>query len=620
MSDVPPRWHHGARQEPDVPRPYPQPPSGDYPYGYGGDPYPEQHDPQAYPEQQYYQHSHQQEYPQHGYVPQQPQYQQYDGYPGQDGYGGYPDRQGHPGQGHPEQGYQDQGYQGHQDHQDYAYQQPAYYGRPAAAPPAQPRPGPPPGDRPQEPAPRREPAPPLDRDQAPSGFRIPAGQDGTAGTARPDGTPGRQGSVAASPDYRTEQFAFVEETDESDEVIDWLRFTESRTERRDERKRRGRNRVIALVVVAVLALAGGTGYLWQAGLLPGTGAAAAAVTAADGQKRDVIVVNLRPVDSDETSTALLVDNSTTHKGYLVLLPNSLAVSTDDGGSTTLGKSVVDQGAGPTRDALSTLLGTDINGTWRLDTPYLELLVEGLGGITVDTDATIVSGTGGKAQTVVTKGAGQDLSGQAAVAYATYRARGESEDRQLARFAQVMQAVLKKMPSDPGLAVQTVQALNAIPDPSLSDKALGASLAALAEEAKTGAYATETLTPQADGTLGQSATDGIVKNVLGGTVRNTDSTGTPSVSVRNASGDAAKASSAQVAMVNAGYTYVDGGTDPAASATSRITYSAADEKPDAEEVAKTLGLPTTLVVRGAGAANADITVVLGQDYTPADGQG
>ena len=40
----------------------------------------------------------------------------------------------------------------------------------------------------------------------------------------------------------------------------------------------------------------------------------------------------------------------------------------------------------TRESLGTLLGADIKGTWRLDTPYLENLVELVGSIDLDTDA------------------------------------------------------------------------------------------------------------------------------------------------------------------------------------------------------------------------------------------
>jgi 2-oxoglutaroyl-CoA hydrolase len=70
--------------------------------------------------------------------------------------------------------------------------------------------------------------------------------------------PAEEPETAAAPEreYHTGQFAFVEEpSDDSEDVIDWLKFTENRTERREEARRRARSRIIALVVV--LAGAGG---------------------------------------------------------------------------------------------------------------------------------------------------------------------------------------------------------------------------------------------------------------------------------------------------------------------------------------------------------------------------
>jgi anionic cell wall polymer biosynthesis LytR-Cps2A-Psr (LCP) family protein len=417
---------------------------------------------------------------------------------------------------------------------------------------------------------------------------------------------------AAGRDYRTEQFAFVDEDDEeSEEVIDWLKFTESRVERRDERKRRGRHRVVGLIVVVALVAAGGVGYLWKTGRIPGLGGTTTTATTATGaQKRDVIVLHLRPIDSNQTSTALLVSNSTTKHATTVLLPNSLAINTDSGTTTTLGKSVVDDGATPTRDGLDTLLGTKIAGTWRLDTPYLELLVDSLGDIIVDTDATVKS----QGKTLVTPGKGQELNGKAAVAYATYKGAGEPQEKQLIRFGQVIQGMLKKFPSSSSLGVKTIQTLNAIPDPSLKEKELGASLAALAELAKTGAYSTATLPVQTDGTLSATATQSVVKDVLGGTVTNSSIDGILRISVKNATGTASNTTQAQAAVVNAGYTYVSAGTGTTQAA-SQVIYTDAAKKSDAQEVAKTFGLSTKLVTKGKGASNADITVILGQDYKP-----
>ncbi|RCG26112.1 LytR family transcriptional regulator [Streptomyces diacarni] len=429
----------------------------------------------------------------------------------------------------------------------------------------------------------------------------------------PPGRPpqARQQSGGREDGYQTEQFSFVEEaSDESEDVIDWLKFSESRTERREEAKRRGRNRIVALVVVLALVVAGGVGYLWYAGMLPGTGGGESKSAAAAGKHRDVIVVHLREENGD-SSTALLVDNAGTGRGTSLLLPNALAVTTEDGTTTTLGKSVDDQGAGPTRDALNTLLGSDIKGTWRLDTPFLEKLVELVGGISVDTD-TAVPGEKKGSGPLVEKGSAQEMDGRAAVAYATYRAQGEPQDKQLARFGQVMRAVLKKVSSEPRGATRTVESLGQIPDPSLSEPQLGASLAKLAAHAKKGDYRSQVVPVRANGTLSGQVSDRIVGKVLGGTVKNSDPDAAPRVSLKNATGKRGLDATASVALVNGGYTVVKGGTG-ATRTTSLVTYAEAAQKSKAEQVAKTLGLPGGAVRKGEGTANADVTVVLGADY-------
>ncbi|WP_223281295.1 LCP family protein [Streptomyces antnestii] len=436
--------------------------------------------------------------------------------------------------------------------------------------------------------------------------------------------PARERDTA--PEYRTEQFSFVEEPDEnSEDVIDWLKFTESRTERREEARRRGRSRVVALVVVLVLCVTGGVGYLWYAGKLPGFGSTDSGKGPADTagpQNRDVIVVHLHNTKGGGTSTALLVNNTTTKQGTTVLLPNSLALTDDDGSPTTLGKSVGDDGSSGTRDAIDTVLGTDVEGTWRLDTPYLNNLVELVGNIYVDTNTDVpdpAAKSGKKASKkatspLVKKGRQQTLSGPMAVAYATYRAPGEAESAQLMRFGQVMQGVLGKLSSDPHDATVTVQSLAQILDPSLGDKDLGAFLAKLADRAKGGDYKTALLPVQQDGTLSEQATGSVVKDVLGGTVKNPGKGAPVRVGIKNATGVKDRTGKARVTLINGGYTFVDAGSGAVPQAATQITYSDAGRKQDAVEVAKTLGLPTSAVRKGTTEANADVSVVLGQDYT------
>ncbi|MFF8279270.1 LCP family protein [Streptomyces lateritius] len=444
-----------------------------------------------------------------------------------------------------------------------------------------------------------------------------------APVAAPPGVPGQRPSPEArgdedgdgeggARDYRTEQFAFIEEPDEdSEDVIDWLKFTESRSERREEARRRGRNRVVALIVVLALAAVGGVGYLWSAGKLPGAaGDEQQRNTATGSQKRDTIVVHLHDTKGGGTSTALLVDNTTTKQGTTVLLPDALAVANDEGSATTLAKSVEDDGSSGTREGIGNLLGTKITGTWRLDTPYLENLVELVSNIDITTDTDVPAAKKGEAP-LVTKGENQTLNGRAAVAYATYRAPGEAEAKQLQRFGQVLYGVLRKMPDDPEAATETIATLVQIMDPSLPEKDLGASLARLAEHAKGGDYKTAMLPVEPDGSLSESAVDSVVKDILGGKVSAPEQGEAVRVSVRDATGEDAT-EAARIVLVNGGYAFV-GGAKADTEETSRVLYGEDAQKATAVEVAKTLGLPDSAVKKGEAAGNADVTVVLGQDY-------
>ncbi|MER5597563.1 LytR C-terminal domain-containing protein [Streptomyces sp. NPDC002265] len=446
-------------------------------------------------------------------------------------------------------------------------------------------------------------------------------QAGPAPDPEPSGNEAPDADGRPQPDYSTGQFAFVEEPDgDSEDVIDWMAFTENRTERREEARRRARSRIVALVVVMALFVVGGVGYLWYAGKIPGLGKSAdksGTTTAAGAQNRDVIVVHLHNTKKGGTSTALLVDNTTTKQGTTVLLPNSLAVTGDDGSSTTLAKSVDDDGSSGTRDALDTVLGTDIEGTWRLDTPYLQNLVDLVGNIEVDTDTDVPDPEAEKknAAPLVHKGKDQTLSGKMAVAYATYSASGEAQNAQLERFGQVMQGVLRKVSSDAQGATVTVQTLAQILDPSLTDKDLGAFLAKLADLAKGGDYKTALLPVQSDGTLSAQTSSSVVKDVLGGAAKSPDQGSAIRVSVQNATGTKDNTEKARVALLNGGFTFLDGGTADGSEATSEVTYADAADKDNATEVAKTLGLPTSAVTKGKVSANAAVVVILGQDYKP-----
>ncbi|WP_328298586.1 LCP family protein [Streptomyces sp. NBC_00435] len=431
---------------------------------------------------------------------------------------------------------------------------------------------------------------------------------------RADGPGTQDGQGAQDPSYHTGQFAFIDQPDEdSEDVIDWLAFTESRTERREEARRRGRNRVVALIVVLAVFVVAGAGYLWYAGKLPfleGPGKTPGAA-AAGPQKRDMIVVHLHNTKKGGTSTALLVDNVTTKQGATVLVPNTLNVTKDDGTGAPLGKAVGDGGLG-VREALDSVLGTRIGGTWRLDTPFLENFVELVGGIEVDTDVAVPADDAAKVP-AVGQGQKQSLSGAMAVAYATYRAQGEPEAKQLERFGKVLVGLLRKVPGDPKSAAMTVETTGQILDPALNAQTLGAMLSKLGEHAKVGAYRTDVLTVKPDGGLTDDANKKVVKEVLGGSGSAAQPGAVPRVGMKDATGDDKTSTAGKAALLNAGYTLVDGGKADKTAPASQITYQDDAQRDKAIEVAKTLGLPETVVKKAESAVNAEIVVTLGKDY-------
>ncbi len=546
---------------------------------------------------------------------QQPPYGEYDHGTGEQApvYDGYdygtgeqpPVAQGYPGPaGHPTA---PEGYQGY----DYGTgEQPPVYqgygqdtGEQARVPPAAPAP------------PAAPPGPPSG--QQPGAANVP-------GQRRPPGSDDA---------YETGEFAFVDEDDQdSTDVIDWLKFTESRTERREEAKRRGRNRRRLLVVTLVLALLGGAGYLWatdRVPLLPGTEAGEEGGSAAE--VRDVIAVHLRETNGDTTSTALLVANETAERGTTLLLPNELAI-TPDGTATTLGQAVTESSAGEVRDALGGLMGADIKGTWRLDTPYLDFLVELVGGISLDTDVEVPAGAGaggegdgeqaedggdgsgeGDGEPLVPQGNDVQMDGQEATAYAIYRAEGEPESAQLERFGQVMAAVLGNLSSNEKTATDTIHALRQIPDPSLPEEELGASLAQLAGYAQSDAYDTTLLPVEDGGVISDETAGGLVKDVLGGTVADQEAGGVARIGIRDASGVEGTAEDARISLINGGFTVVDARAVDEVQTTSQVTYGDAAHRETAVEVARTLGLPEDAVTEGEGAGNSDVTIVLGEDF-------
>ncbi|MFE9423388.1 LytR C-terminal domain-containing protein [Kitasatospora sp. NPDC006697] len=568
-------WSSGGH-----PQAYQQQPYGEYEaYGQQYEQYPG-HQPQGYQQQEYQQQPYQ-----------QPVYEQ--------PYGG-------------DQGYQQQAYPYQQPvyEQPYGgepgYEQPYYQEYPAqpqyqAAPPVPPAPAPPAPAPPAAGPPRPRQAPPQAAEPSaeppqPAEPSEKVGGRRSAAKPRPEQDP-----------YQTGEFTFVdEEAEESEDVIDWLKFAESRSERRDERRRKLRTRLIGAGVALLLAAGGTVGYLWATGSIFGSPTAAQATGG-----RNVVAVHLRSLDG-KVSTALLVNDASNHKGSVLLLPDNLLVpSADDGGTTALAGALTGLGPATTREGLGTVLGAPVSATWRLDTPYLRLLVAQLGGIKVDTDVQL---TGPDGKVAVEKGSQRTLTGDTAVLYATYQGPGEARDAQLHRFGQVMAAVIAAMPNTMADAQDDVHRMGQVPDPSLPERSLAGLLVQLNQQSAAGHLSTSELPVQPDGTLDEAKAGPLVKDVLGGTVHTAQATSAPArVSLVDASGSTDNAQAAQAQVINAGLTFVpNGGTAPV-QPTSEIRYTDDSRAQAAHSLAASLGLPDSAVKKVSAAQTADLVVLLGKDY-------
>ena len=125
----------------------------------------------------------------------------------------------------------------------------------------------------------------------------------------------------------------------------------------------------------------------------------------------------------------------------VLVPASLLV--DDGGRSVPLGGTVSGGVAAMGQALARTLDVRVDAAWLLTGPALSGLVDAGGGVVVDVDQEIRSGT-----VLVAAGQGQRLTGPQALAFVTVPREGEGPTAGEDRFATVLGQVLAGLPAGP----------------------------------------------------------------------------------------------------------------------------------------------------------------------------
>ncbi|OLE25326.1 MAG: hypothetical protein AUG49_11180 [Catenulispora sp. 13_1_20CM_3_70_7] len=403
-------------------------------------------------------------------------------------------------------------------------------------------------------------------------------------------------------------------TDPDADLSNWLHFVESDADRKAERARRRRVQLIALAAALVLLVVGGGAWF----LLGGDSGTKATQT--------TVLLQVKDKDGNAVGNVVLVAAKTEvagktdpqARGAALLIPSELTVESTALDSQPFG------GAMPTaspagKDALSSLIGVDVDGVWSMDALTFASLLNNLIGVTVDVDpasAAAVLGPDGKPLFQAGK---QDLTGDKAAYYATYRGKDEPPTRRLTRFGQVVDGMLAKIPHQASTTAAVLDSLAAVPDPALPNDRLAAILTALGGEEQARRFDQQPLPMRGDGSgvLDLDKASAVVKQLLGGASKAKDNGGLTRVSIADGTGRADTVTSRAMAdskLLGSGYTPVDQGVVEQTPTTS-VVVPDQDAMSLGKQIALAMGLPDNAVrVAPFDTTLTDARVVLGADWT------
>lgn len=400
--------------------------------------------------------------------------------------------------------------------------------------------------------------------------------------------------------------------DSEGELTNWLHFVGN--DDRAERARRRRVQLMSLAAVLVLLVVGGGAWF----LLNGSGGVKATQTTVLLQVKDSngnAVGNVVLV-ADKNEVAGKTDPA--GRGAALLIPAELGVESAALDSQPFGGSM--PSAAPAgKDALTTLLGVNVDGVWSMDELTFGALLNNLIGVTVNVDPASAAAVLDQNGKPLFQAGTQDMTGDKAAYYAVYHPKGESPDKQLARFGQVVQGMLAKIPHEASTTTAVLNSLAAVPDPALPNNKLAGILTALGAEEQGSRFSEQSLPLRSDGSgvMDLDKASGVVKALLGGAAKAKDNGGLTRVSVADATGRADTVSSRAMAeskLVGGGYTPMDQGVVQQ-TANTYVTVPNQDAMSLGRQIALALGLPDSAVrVTPFDTTLTDARVVLGADWT------
>ena len=316
-------------------------------------------------------------------------------------------------------------------------------------------------------------------------------------------------------------------------------------------------------------------------------------------------------------SALLAHDSASGTGAVVLVPPQVLANVPGIGDLLFGRALQTGSVEGSRNALSDLMGVTIDGSWVLDGPTFERLVDREGGVTVDVDVTVVSG-----RTVVLEPGSQKLAGKLALQFATYLAAGEQEQTRLARVQSVLDGVLNALP---GNLTALLGGLGGGSQTTMKTADVAAVLSGLAKDDRANNLQYRSLpvikidagTDEIRFRIDAVATTALVDELLAGSIPAGSRAEGNRVLVLNGVGTPGLGQQVRAKLVPAGFVFVGSrNADRFGFAESQVLVKDATTA-GAElgaRVAKALGLPASSVKSSRSIGTiADVVVLVGADF-------
>jgi anionic cell wall polymer biosynthesis LytR-Cps2A-Psr (LCP) family protein len=346
-----------------------------------------------------------------------------------------------------------------------------------------------------------------------------------------------------------------------------------------------------------------------------------------GPIQPTLLFQLKSEDGIAVGNSLLSVGGRTGRATDISIPPSVIVEVATGGALPFGEIVRLTDQSSSANALSDAMGVNVNATQWMDPLAFSGLVDAVGGVIVDVDVDVLkTQPDGTKVVLIPAGNAQTLQGPQAALFATYLAPGEPEEVRMARFTQVFRLVLSRLPSDPAKVEPILTGLGASARSTVPASQIAAFLVRLHSDVLSDNVAYKNLPVKSDQVVAaatridQEATAALVTELLPDAARTPGPNSKVRVLVQNGVGAPGLNAAARQLIVDAGYTYVNGGNAAAWGQKASVVVV-----PDAtreslrwgNELAAALKIPATAVqVATSTQTVADVIVVLGADFTPA----